>query len=214
MIIFSKKQKEINVPKGLGNVSVAITSGNTDTINEEKVREIVREAASETLADSKAYTDSAVTEASQSTLRSAQQYADTQAENAVESANTYTDSAITAANDVIWLNGYTEPWNTRQEDIDTLFQKVSAESPSVAENTYPRFRIMVRVGGRGIALPFNIYAVDFDDSYTNITRIRIQYTGIDEDSDGYNRIIVYQIKINNGQPITQSDCYINHINFS
>ena len=213
MIIFNKKQKEINVPKGLGNVSVAITSGNTDTINEEKVREIVRDAASETLADSKAYTDSAVTEASQSTLRSAQQYADTQAENAVESANTYADSAITAASDVIWLNGYTAPWETRQEDIDALFEKVSAEYHTT-QGTYPRFKIMVRVGGRGIALPFNIYAIDYDASWTNLERIRIQYTGMDLGSDSRNRIIVYQIYLHNGQPITQNDCYINYINFS
>lgn len=56
MIIYNREDKKISIPKGIGNVSVDVMSGSTDTITEEKVARMIS-AASRSDRD---YTDSAI----------------------------------------------------------------------------------------------------------------------------------------------------------
>lgn len=57
MIVFNKNAKELNIPRGLGNVAVDITSGSTDTIMLREVERMINEAVGRTVRESNEYTD-------------------------------------------------------------------------------------------------------------------------------------------------------------
>lgn len=97
MIIYSKKTKDLNIPKGLGNVAVDVMSGTTDTISRDEAISLVRTGDLRTLSQSKAYTDQKAAAANariDSTADSLRRYTDNAMGEAVSSAETYTILAM------------------------------------------------------------------------------------------------------------------------
>lgn len=102
MIIFDKKVKDLEIPKGLGNISVDIASGNTDSISEVKVQDMIDDSQAKqdtdwerTIRQERAATDNAIAAAAAEALHDAEDYTDSGVSYAIETANAYTDSAIT-----------------------------------------------------------------------------------------------------------------------
>ena len=200
MIIF-QKNGNLNVPKGLGNVSVSVESGNTDTVNEEKVREIAGQA----LRDAKAYTNTAVTVASEATLQAAQEYSEVQAQNAVNSAETYTDSAIVANDKDVWMQGYIQIWETYLEDINALFDRVDDILDSDHPERYAGLNVyMSHEGYFNNYVPFKIFRIS-DDRNT----MDLQFTGVI--FPHYDKITVIEVTMTRGQMIAESDVKEYHI---
>lgn len=90
MIIYSKKTKDLNIPKGLGNVAVDVMSGTTDTIGRDEAVSLINTGDLRTLAQAKAYADQKAASGIAYTDRKA-----AEAERrAVSSAKTYTDQNL------------------------------------------------------------------------------------------------------------------------
>lgn len=97
MIIYSKKTKDLNIPKGLGNVAVDVMSGTTDTISRDEAVSLINSGDIRTLSQSKAYTDQKAAAANariDSTADSLRRYTDNAVAAGVASANTYTNTAV------------------------------------------------------------------------------------------------------------------------
>lgn len=86
MIIYSKKTKDLNIPRGLGNVAVDVMSGTTDTIGRDEAISLINAGDLSTLSQAKAYTDQKAA--------SGRTYTNNAVAAGVASAKTYTDDAV------------------------------------------------------------------------------------------------------------------------
>lgn len=199
MVIFDKDNRELSIPKGLGNVAVAITSGNTDTVTPQELeREIGR---------ANQYTRSAVTSA----IINTNNYARELVASAITEAKEYADSLDTD----IWINGYTSAWDSNADDIESLFQKVDElleqHFYNVINSKIWGLRVFINHGGYGQALPFSITRVDLQNTY-NTQVIELNFTGGMYPSN--TRIASINITLHRGHGIAQEDVETHYINFS
>jgi hypothetical protein len=167
MIIFNRDTKNLSIPKGLGNVSVAVTSGNTDTVSPADLEA----ALSEERVAIAAQTNEIVGEAAEN-LTASYQSADRQV---LSDANAYADSAITAAieeseDKYTFVCPYgSQYWNYFSADVtNAIFNKADALGTAAT-----RMKVWISGWNYGVWREFSVAR------YENRDTLYLQWTGID-----------------------------------
>lgn len=166
MITFEKNRKQMNIPKGLGNIAVSVQSGATDVVSNDTLAAALAENSRQDRTYASQVANSAATEA----IQTAEDYTDSAVASGVTTAEEYADSAITAADYCIYLSGYTQYWDTQVGTINAFIDRMKAiwtakgGSKIAALPLIQRYRVFIGVGGMGAVAEFHVYNYDGGNS--------------------------------------------------